>query len=254
MERRQNLGVLECASGEGASGDERVECGQVRQVGNHPQPSAQVCLSRPVILTTCYVADAERMQLVKFWLGVQTKVNPGVDIFLVDSCSPFPAKDFLPEMDGLTVITLDHGMDAIITAGKYTHIAYVETDMFLVKPVHVVTERLAKYGMKVAMPFDTMYQFLETGLAFYEIQHLIDKSYTKSYDWNNPPEMFHEIWTEWFFGADIHTLLLRGLRNDMDQINRQNILQAFPYGLDYLTHCKDYALYKIMYMMNRIEV
>lgn len=211
------------------------------------------------------------MALVKFWIAVQARINPGIDIVLVDSCSPFPAQDFLAPADGLSIITIDHdigkrvetgkdggvealcvGMDACIAKDKYTHIAYAETDMFFIRPVQSVTERMAKYGIKVTMPFDTMYQFLETGLSFYDIGELVRRNYTKSYDWNNPPEMFHEIWTEWFFGEAIHPLFCRGLRNDLDQINRQNIMQSFPYGIDYLTHCRDPGLYRIMMMMNGI--
>ena len=248
---------------------------------------AQAKLTNPVILSSCHINSPDRAAVVRMWADVQAKINPHLDIVLVDSASPIPTapllfdKGFVPSLDAPALVLPGHtsiiridqdigkrnnggkdggvqalmvGLEAVMLTGRYTHVAYVETDMFYARPIDGVTGRMARKEIGVTMPMDGTYQFLETGLAFYEIELLKKRNYTKSYDWNNPPADLHEVWTEKFFFDDLHLLFARGLRNDLNQINRQNIGRTFGLGIDYLTHCQDSLLYAIMMGINGINI
>jgi len=52
----------------------------------------------------------------------------------------------------------------------------------------------------------------------------------------------------------LFTLPLRGIRNDFDRITANNLAFSFPYGLDYLTHCKDFAIYERFLEMKGIAL
>lgn len=235
---------------------------------------------KPLIVGTCYVADEATREIVIAWSLLNRKLNPGIDILLVDSASPFDPNHFLPRKaprhaniivrrfpDNIGHLSKGggdgwgrafcHGLETAMMLG-YSHIAYIDADLLFARPVMPVLEKLQRCGVGVACPFDTTYQFVENGLVFADLWALIQAGFIEKYDWpNSPPPTSPEALPERRFEMILHdvlfTLPLRGLRNDGGVLTRENIGQ-FPYPLDYLTHCADFGLYDRFLQMRGIAL
>lgn len=223
---------------------------------------------KTLILGTCYLsAGAEGAQnyglrLVELWAKVMRKVNPDCDILLIDSASPVDPSG----IDGILVHRLDDnvghlnngGMDGwgrSFTIGamtafdqKYAHVVYVDADIIMTAPVAPIVQKMARRGVKAAIPMCMSYHFLENGVMFLEAETAYD--FVRAYKWEdrklspNPIDI-PEMITEKLLADELFTLPLRIWRDDGNVLTVNNLEHAFPYGLpDGLTHVRDFAVYQ----------
>ncbi len=246
---------------------------------------------RILIVGTSYVGPAAQSygeRLVTLWAKLAMHLNPDCDILVVDSASPNPPAEFLKPLGfkpytgikqhpravfefadniGHLNVTGRDGWGRAISKGielawreDYDYIAYMDVDIVFTRAVRPIIEKMAKFGVCAACPMDTLYNFLENGLMFLDVGYLEATDFVARYDWpnrgnerpttENIPEMIFEKLLE----DAIFTLPLRGLRNDLDRITVNNLANSFPYGIDYLTHCKDFALYERLLEMKGITL
>src|SRR5947209_2452211 len=115
--------------------------------------------------------------LVTLWAKVTTHLNPGVDIILIDSNSPFDPESFLRPFENIAVHRLDgnpghpyrgggDGWGAAFCEGietghrlRYDYAACIEADLLFVRPVTPVIARMVDGGVRVACPMEPRYQF-----------------------------------------------------------------------------------------------
>src|SRR5712672_1907335 len=118
---------------------------------------------KPLLFGTCYVADEAMRDLVIRWSILNRRLNPGLDILLVDSNSPFDPRHFLPTKAPLHanvvvrrfVDNIGHlsrggadgwgrafcaGIEFAIQSG-YSHIVYIDADMLFARPVMPILEK-----------------------------------------------------------------------------------------------------------------
>lgn len=236
-------------------------------------------MTRTLIVGTTYCDSDFKRALLQIWASLADKFSPDCDVLIVDSASPIKPIEHLPgytqkiikDEDWVPKLTvrrnilsfqtdvgrLDKGgkdgpgqalCKAINTAiyNEYDYVAHIETDLLFPRPVKPITDKLRKHGIKCAAPFDPMFSFMETQLMFLDVKWLRDKNYVSEYDWTKMQRTeYHEIWMERFAGGDLFALPLRGCRNDMDKITVNNFSLAYPFGCDYMTHTKDFQLYRM---------
>lgn len=226
------------------------------------------------IFSNCFIDSAFKRALVTLWAETVIRLNPDTDLLLIDSAGPVPAMEVLvvfgfseavdaPRRIVRVETPADHpfagwrrdfllGMRfALMREPRF--IAFIESDVIFTVPVAPIFRRMTAHNMGVAMPFDPMYQFFETGLAFYEgavARANLDRlgQALDAADW--PKEMVSEIALERVLGPLLHPLALRGCRDDINRLTVANLHQCYPWGLDYLTHCPDLAVYRKMLALN----
>jgi len=246
---------------------------------------------RILIVGTSYVGSGAQgygERLVTLWAKLAMHLNPGDDILIVDSASPNPPAVFLEpigfrrytgrEHRPRTVYEFEHNLGHLNTTGRdgwgraickgielaymdrYDYIAYMDVDIVFTRPVRPIIEKMARFGVKAACPMDTLYNFLENGLMFLDVAYLEATNFVERYDWPNrgnvalTPQNIPEMIFEQLLEHSIFTLPLRGLRNDLDRVTVNNLAGSFPYGVDYLTHCKDFAVYERLLEMKGITL
>ena len=133
----------------------------------------------------------------------------------------------------------------------YDYLAYCDADIICTQPVQPIIGKLHKAGVKAACPWDSTYNFPENGLMYLSVPYLRDSEFTRRYGWGDrtrtpDPLQIPEMVFERLMGDDLFILPMRGLRNDLDQLTVNNFQYRFPYGVDYLTHCKDFRLYEML--------
>ena len=215
-----------------------------------------------LILGTSYVKGPASVYLFNLWRQLTTALNPECDLLVVDSASPD-----LP--DGVNTIRfaddIGHlgegsrdgagrawstGLEHAI-AGGYDYVVNLETDLLFARPVMPVLRRMREFGVKIASPLAVPYQFIEPALMFMEVAYIRGTRLVERYDWpNSPMAPISEVMLEGLIGADFWPLLLRGCRNDMNQVTANNIGTIFDLGCDWITHCKDLAVYRAFLKMN----
>ena len=237
---------------------------------------------RPLIFGTCYVDTSEKRDVVTLWARLMTKLNPDIPLLLVDSASPFNPAVFLneaPEIkarDDFTIFSFGDNIGHLSAGGRdgwgrafcqglglarswnRTDVAYIDADMLLARPVMPIMKKMAGAGVRVACPLDMTYQFVENGIVFAELDYLREIEFTRKYNWEHSPtpdcaETFPERRFEKIVESELFLLPLRGLRNDFDRVNVENV-GAWPYGIDYITHCKDPRVYQRFLEVNGIEL
>lgn len=232
-------------------------------------------MSDTLIFATSYVGDFARRDLVKLWANVTTKLNPGVDILLIDSASPVDPRQFLgwedypgdgrsvyrfPDNIGHLNITGNDGWGRafckgieIAIDGGYDFIAHLDSDLIFCKPVTPIVDKLRRSSVKVAMPMGHPYMFTETAVLFASVSYLRDIKFIERYNWSKPKNgKIPEVQCEEIFADELFCLPLRGMRNDANVITWQNFDRSFPYGLDFFTHSSDADLYERMLKKNGI--
>jgi len=246
---------------------------------------------RTLILGTSYVGEGAQgygAKLVTLWARLAQHLNPDTDILIVDSASPTPPRDFLEPYGfqrwtgrenrkysiyefadniGHLNTTRRDGWGRALCRGieiaiehEYDFIAYKDVDIVFTRPVAPIVDRLARHGIAAACPMDPIYQFLENGLMFLDVAYLRKSRFVERYDWPNrgneplTPGSIPEVIFERLIGDELFILPLRGLRNDLDRVTVNNLAHAFPYGIDYLTHCKDFSIYERLLQMKGIAL
>jgi hypothetical protein len=213
-----------------------------------------------LIFGTSYVADTLMRDNVTMWARTLRHANPGAEIVLFDSASPFDPTTFLAGLDvhvfrfGDNIGHLSKGgqdgwgrafcagvSHAIAHADGYA--AYIDADILFAPPVASIIDKMARSMVGVACPLDLNYQFIENGIVFMDVDYMRESRFVEKYDWPNPSSVLPERRCETIWADDLFTLPLRGVRNDFGQVTHENWRHAFPYGIDYLTHCRDQTLY-----------
>lgn len=222
---------------------------------------------RPLLFGTCYVADEAMRDLVITWSRLNRKLNPGLDILLVDSASPFDPRYFLPTKAPLhanvIVRRFDDNIGHLSRGGRdgwgrafcfgiefaiqwgYSHIAYIDADMLFARPVMPVLQKMERVGVKIGCPFDSIYGFVENGIVFASVDYLASIDFIGRYDWPKSPkpdsfDKLPERRFEKIVENDLFTLPLWGMRDDQQRLSHDTDTLAH---LSYLTHCHDPRVY-----------
>jgi hypothetical protein len=195
----------------------------------------------------------ENREMVKLWSKVVRGINRDCDVLVIDSCSPFDPRVFLAgevEVVGFETNvghlcrggqdgagrTLTEGM--LIAAERgYDYCVHWETDLLFARPIRPIVEKMARTGVKVAALPQKYYQFLEWGISFYNVRHMIESRFVERYCWQTAPTWpIPEIRIEQLVQDDLFLLPYRGMRNDMNEANVENLAGLFPYmPPDYIT-------------------
>lgn len=220
---------------------------------------------RILIFGTIYAHDQKSSYLAKMNGNLIRRLNPGLDVMLVDSDSPIRVRwgerdiNLSPNIGHLSGGGRD-GFGRAFCAGldyavdnEYDYVAQIDADILFAHPVRPVVERMCNAGVMVAAPMDFTYQFIENGLMFYYVPWLRSTGFTAAYDWENSTQTeFPERKVERLCGDDLFILPYRGLRNDRGAVTPLNMRRAFPFGLDYITHA-EFDLYRAFLALNGLE-
>ncbi len=227
--------------------------------------------ARTLILGTSFVgpsAQGYTLRMVELWAKLLRHLNPDIDALVIDSASPTNPTDILAKHD-IECFRFDdnighlnglHGRDGwgrafcagieIAIQRNYDALVYMDTDIILAEPVGPIVDKLRRHAIKVAMPLASPYMFAENGLAFYDVAYLAESRFVERYDWlsrtaeKQTPLTIPEVECERLLRDEFFLLPLRGWRDDRNQLTVNNIATAMPYGLDWLTHVKNFAVYE----------
>lgn len=148
------------------------------------------------------------------------------------------------------------GLEIALSSG-YEYVVYLEPDLIFAPKVMPIVEKMRRCGVKAAAPMDTVYHFIANEIMFLDVAYLRESRFVERYDWANPPPLHYlttpEKRCEDLLKDELWILPIRGLRNDHHMLTRENIGRrdkVFPLGLDYLTHCRDFALYEMFMQIN----
>jgi hypothetical protein len=195
----------------------------------------------------------ENREMVKLWSKVVRGINRDCDVLVIDSCSPFDPRVFLA--GEIEVVGFDTNVGHLCRGGQdgagrtlcegmliaaergYTHCVHWETDLLFARPIRPIVEKMARAGVKVAALAQRYYQFLEWGISFYNVRHMIESRFVERYCWQTAPAVpIPEIRIEQLLQDDLFLLPYRGMRNDMNEANVENLGGLYPYGApDYIT-------------------
>jgi hypothetical protein len=215
---------------------------------------------RILIAASSYVSDQGRVELTKLWLRAARILNPGIDIVLVDSNSPFNPNEFLA---GVEVFRFEDNIGAISQGyrdgsgrafcrtldlaceGGYDYVVSWETDLLFALPLTPIVEKMHRTGVKVAAPWANPFQFVEWGCSFWSTQYLRESRFTERYDWKNTPTWpIPEFRIQAMVEEELFILPIHGWRNSENRMNIANIAQLMPYFPPrFITHCRDFSLY-----------
>src|SRR5262249_13825354 len=145
----------------------------------------------------------------------------------------------------------------IAIEGGFDYVCIYETDFLMTRAIRPLIERMHKAGVKASSPgLAAPYQFPEWAVMLLNVQYAKDAKIIEKYDWeHSPPLPLVEMRWESIYGDDYWPLNLRGMRNDVNQLNVGNLANMFPYGVcQWLTHCQDPNLYYRMLQLNNIHL
>lgn len=223
--------------------------------------------SRTLIAGSCHINNQHKRQLLGLWARTTAWLNPDCDILVIDSCSPIE----LPQMPDHTMIHRidDDAGHAFHTSGgdgwgqafckaveiageaKYRHVMLTECDLLFARRATPIIDAMETSDVLFAAPMDPTYLFLESGLCFADVQWMKKVDFAARYDWRNfTMAELSERKLERVAGNRLFTLPLRGRRNDQHALTPDNLADSFPYGCDYITHCRDFAVYRAFLRMN----
>lgn len=239
---------------------------------------------KPLIVGTSYIGDDGAQcygsRIVELWARLAIGLNFDVPVILIDSNSQIDPLSFLSKydftsdidylknrIDNRVVFSFDENVGHLNTTGRdgfgrafckgveiaskynFTHVAYMDSDIIFSQSVIPIIEKMVRSGVKICCPLDTTYFFIENGLMFYDVKYMIESKFVERYDWENRkrdmnPMAIPEVVFEDLIKDELFLLPLRGMRDDFDRLTVNNISSAFPYGIDYLTHVKDFRVYE----------
>lgn len=209
---------------------------------------------KTLIVGTSYVQGAAASELFRMWADLTTRLNPGVDVLVIDSASPqilpvtrwsqsFDLTSFNTNIGHLSAGGRD-GWGRAFSAGVrnaidfgYTWLANIECDLLFARPVAEVIAKMVRNGVKAAAPMAIPYQFIETGLSFWNVDYLREIDLIGRYDWEHPPTngLLPEQRIGEICAGEMFALPLRGFRNDT-RMSAEQLPRLFPTGIDWITH------------------
>lgn len=232
---------------------------------------------RTLIVGTSYVQGAAAAEVFRMWADLTRKMNPGVDILVIDSNSPTPTPP-VPDTQFSLIRCADNighlfkggrdGWGRSFTVGldwatdqdwdsdqvyDYDHVAFIECDLLFARPVSEVINRMAAHGVKAAAPMAFPYQFTETALMFFSVPYLREIDLIGKYDWEHPPSngLLPEQRVQAICADAMFALPLRGFRNDM-RVTADRLPAMFPQGIDWITHAELPVLRKFLEMNGHV--
>lgn len=243
---------------------------------------------KTLIVGTTRMDSPEKRALLQLWSNLLEYHSSDCDAVIIDSCSPMSVKDTLPRWRHKVISDVDYvprnlGNRAIVSfekdigrlergqgdgagqafckgieiaiAGNYDCVVNWETDCLMARPIMPIAKRVVAHNVAVAAPMDSLHWFLETQLMFMSVAWLKEIDYVKTYDWKRTDVQrnFHEVYMEQIAGDRLFSLPLRGLRNDLDKVTVNNLSLAFPRGIDYISHCRDFQVYRAFLARNGIQ-
>ena len=226
-----------------------------------------------------------RSKLLDRSMGLTLKLNADCDLLVVDSHSPLcdgvdrliPEKygPFLSHRMGMNGPKMLHsfpdnvghlsrkgrdgwgrafcyGIDAAVR-GNYEYCVHIEGDSLFRLPVMPIIRHMHEKDIKAASTKVTGLRFdmpgwCETGLMFFNCQHMKRINFTAQYNWPTRTERpTPEIVVARLLGNDLRYMPWKTLRNDKRQITLENVESL---NLDWITHlwendpdCKIYDRY-----------
>jgi hypothetical protein len=222
-------------------------------------------MPRTLIYGSSWIPDQPARWVLEQWVRITRKLNPGVDVLIVDSASPaFPEKS--PR-----VVRFDDNIGALVKGGRdgwgrafcaglqhaidggYEWAVFAECDLLLARPVTPIIDRMVQCGVKAACPMANPYAMIETALTFMDVAYMQEIDFIRRYDWGTAPGTpLCEFRVEELLGDRFMALPLRGMRNDLGGLTPRNIRTMFSNGCDYLTHCSP-AVFRAMLDMNGLS-
>ena len=221
---------------------------------------------RVLIYGTSYVGDEGRQWLVEQWAKVNRQINPDCDLIIVDSASPLPlpegvyAHQLCSNLGHLGSTGVDGwgrafttGLEIAVEKG-YDFVFLIDTDILFFQPVMSIAFSMAADGQVYGTCEGPPYDWPEGGLVFCSVPWLQATNFPARYDWQNVrPGTFPERRLAELAGSKLTTLPLRGRRNDDGLVRPDNIGELFPNGLDWITHCTDFEVYREALRLNGIS-
>jgi hypothetical protein len=212
-----------------------------------------------LIFGTSYVGDQHSRYVFGLWRELVLRLNPGTDVLVVDSASPY-----LPSTEGCELIQLGNNIGHLSRGGRdgwgrafcagiqyaldrdYEWVVHVETDLLFARPVADTLRKMTDSSVDAACPMAYPHPFAETALMFLRVPMLAYDRFVQRYDWENSPVTpLPEARCEEILGDALFYLPLKGHRNDLNQVTAKNMPR-----LDWLTHCTDPALYREFLRVN----
>lgn len=212
-------------------------------------------MTRILVTATSHLETEQAAEIAKLWQRSAYLLNPDVDFYLLDCCSPFsPANVFplwiethvWPENVGALSRGQRDGAGRNLCRGfeiaierHYDYVIHWETDFLFAKPVRPIVEKMRRTGVRVACQQAHPYAFSEWGISFFSVDYLRSIEFVRRYAWGQAqpwpiPEWRLEAMTQ----DEVFWLPHRGLRVDQTQGNGLAWLAGNPYfPPDWITHC-----------------
>ncbi len=155
-----------------------------------------------LIFGTVYCDTEEKLRLACQWDKLHEAVNPGCDLLLVDSDSPYlvpGVHDTLQLGDNIGHLGRNgrDGWGRAFCAGlqyaidrDYDYVAHVEGDSLFRLPVEKFCEFMEEHQLHtfVCAVNGTKFkefQWVETGIMFFSTQYISDSNFIERYDWRD---------------------------------------------------------------------
>lgn len=213
---------------------------------------------RTLIFGTSYVANQEQAYVFELWRNLARTLNPGMEIFVVDSASPC-----LPDLSFDHLFVAERFQDNIghqsrgegdgwgrawswglsyAARHEFDWAVHIECDLLFAYPVAEIIAKLERADVKIAAPIASPYQMMETALMFMNVNKIKELDLVKRYDWKNGKGV-PEARVQRIVQEDLFFLPLYGCRDDAKQLTPANLKEAFPNGVSWLTHASP-AVYR----------
>lgn len=207
---------------------------------------------KTLIMGTSFIQGAAAAETFRIWAELTQRLNPGVDVLVVDSASPMELPYFPPP---LKYMMLENNIGHLSRGGQdgwgrafsagvkyaidkgYDWLANIECDVLFAKPVEEIFAKMTRANVKCCAPMAMPYPFTETGMSFWSVPYLKEIDLVGRYDWEHPKNngLLPEQRIDAICEDDMFALPLRGFRNDTrwttDQLQRM-----FASGIDWITH------------------
>ena len=224
-------------------------------------------LSRALIFGTAYVEGQHARYVYQLWAALVKKLNPGVDVLVVDSASPNR-----PDIDGVEVLQLGDNIGHLSRTGRdgwgrafcagleyaadheYRLAVHIETDLLLAYPVDAMVQKMERSNIPAATVTACPHMFIETALMAFDLCRIDVRLLAGAYGWDRSPQRpFPEERIADILGNDLFCLPLRGCRNDLNQVTPRSLAKGVHGRMDWITHCADPAVYREFLRVNGCE-
>lgn len=216
-----------------------------------------------LIVGSVYCDTPLRKTESELWGRIVEQQNKDCDLFLLDSKSPFEPLAMMPTPSRWKYWSFDDNIGCITRGGRdgsgrafcealkiaaregYDYVVVWETDVLFVPSVRPIINKMRAAGVKLAAMFANPFQFVEFGIAFWDVKYAVESKFVERYNWEKtPPWPIPEFRIQNLTENELFILPMHGWRNSENTMNVANIVNIFPYKLPvFLTHCRDANVY-----------